>query len=431
MKRALIVAATGGFLNGFLIPDMKLLKEMGYEVHCAANGNSVSTFVPEERFASIGVTFHQIDFSSTSPISKESLTAYKQYKALLNKYQFDFVHVHTPIPGAIVRMATRPKRKRGCVVAYTTHGLTFPKGSSLKTKIVYGGVEWLCSWMTDGIITINREDYAQMKKMGCKNVYHIKGSSLKTKIVYGGVEWLCSWMTDGIITINREDYAQMKKMGCKNVYHINGVGVDTSRYHECQIDREIYRKSLGLSENEIAILEVGELSTRKNHKVIIDALEKLADQRYVFLICGKAMSNLGTYDFLKKYAEEKEVRVIFLGFRKDIPEINRCADIAVLPSLREGLGLAGIEALASGVPVVGSDVQGIKDYVVDGETGYLCAPTDADAFAERIKLLSDREVRSSMQKACVEKAEEFRLEISHQQMTAIYKNLLSGQEKSK
>ena len=291
MKRALIVAATGGFLNGFLIPDMKLLQEMGYEVHCAANGNSVSTFVPEERFASIGVAFHQIDFSSTSPISKESLTAYKQYKELLNKYEFDFVHVHTPIPGAIVRMATRRKRKRGCVVVYTTHGLTFPKGSSLKTKIVYGGVEWICSWMTDGIITIN-------------------------------------W----------EDYAQMKKMGCKNVYHINGVGVDTSRYHECQIDRETYRKSLGLSENDIAILEVGELSTRKNHKVIIDALEKLADQRYVFLICGKAMSNLGTYDFLKKYAEEKNVRVIFLGFRKDIPEINRCADIAVLPSLREGLG---------------------------------------------------------------------------------------------
>lgn len=67
----------------------------------------------------------------------------------------------------------------------------------------------------------------------------------------------------------------------------------------------------------------------------------------------------------------------------------------------------------------------------DGETGYLCAPTDADAFAEKIKLLSDREVRSSMQKACVEKAEEFRLEISHQQMTDIYKNLLDGQEKSK
>ena len=384
MKRALIVAATGGFLKAFLVPDMKLLQDMEYEVHCAANGDSVSTFVPKDYFSSIGVKFHHIDFSSTSPISKESLVAYKQYKELLDKYHFDFVHVHTPIPGAIVRVATMDERRRGSVVVYTTHGLTFPRGSSLKTKIIYGGVEWLCSWMTDGIIAINREDFAQIKKMACKKVYHI-----------------------------------------------NGVGVDTSRYHECKINRKAYRESLGISEDDIAILEVGELSVRKNHKIIIDALEKLNDKRYVFLICGKAMTNCSTYDFLRNYADEKKVRVIFLGFRKDIPELNRCADIAVLPSLREGLGLAGIEALASGVPVVGSNVQGIKDYVVDGKTGYLCAPTDANAFAKKIKLLSDKEVRGAMQKACIKKAEEFRLEISHQQMTDIYKELLSGKEKSK
>ena len=173
------------------------------------------------------------------------------------------------------------------------------------------------------------------------------------------------------------------------------------------------------------------MSTRKNHKVIIEALSKINDKHYVFLICGKAMSNSGTYDFLKKYAEEKNVRVIFLGFRKDIPEINRCADIAVLPSLREGLGLAGIEALASGVPVVGSNVQGIKDYVIDGKTGYLCSPRDADAFADKIQLLSDKDARLLMRKACVEKAEEFRLDISHQQMKNIYKNLLREQEKVK
>lgn len=377
MKRALIVAATGGFLKGFLIPDMKLLQEMGYEVHCAANGSSVSTFVPAKLFSSIGVMFHQIDFSSTSPFSKESLTAFKQYKELIKKYSFDFVHVHTPIPGLIIRIATIQQRRNGCVVVYTTHGLTFPQGSSLKAKVVYGGAEWLCSFLTDGIITINREDYLQMKKMACKHVYYI-----------------------------------------------NGVGVNTLRFHECQIDRTEYRKMLGLNENDIAILEVGELSIRKNHKVIIDALAKIGDKRYIFLICGKAMTNSGTYNFLKKYAEEKKVRVIFLGFRQDIPEINKCADIAVLPSLREGLGLAGIEALASGVPVIGSNVQGIKDYIVDGRTGYLCSPTDANAFAEKIKTLSDKRLRNSMKQACIDKAEEFRIDISRQQMKKIYKELL-------
>ena len=379
MKRALIVAATAGFLKGFLIPDMKLLQDMGYEVHCAANGASVSTFVPKDFFSSIGVTFHQVVFSSTSPISKESLRACKQYKELLSKYHFDFVHVHTPIPGVIVRIGTMRQRKRGCIVVYTTHGLACPKGSPIIDKIIYGGVEWFCSWFSDAIITINREDYFQMKRMACQNVFYL-----------------------------------------------NGVGVDTERYHDCKIDRKEYRRMLGVDESDIAVLEVGELSHRKNHKVIIDALAQIGDRRYVFLICGKAMTNSGTYDFLQNYAEEKHVRVRFLGFRQDIPEINKCADIAVLPSLREGLGLAGIEALASGVPVVGSNVQGIKDYVIDGVTGYLCEPTNVSAFAEKIKRLSNCELRKSMRQACIDKAEEFRIEVSHQQMKDIYTRILNS-----
>ena len=114
-----------------------------------------------------------------------------------------------------------------------------------------------------------------------------------------------------------------------------------------------------------------------------------------------------------------------------IPALPSWAALAGLPAGREGLGLAGIEALASGVPVVGSNVQGIKDYVIDGQTGYLCSPRDADAFADKIQLLSDKEARFSMRKACVEKAEEFRLDISHQQMKNIYKNLLREQERVK
>lgn len=377
MKRAIVVAATGGFLKGFLLSDMKLLKQMGYEVHCAANGKSVSTFVPTDLFANEGITFHQIDFSSTNPLSKDSLIACKQFKQLMHEYQFDFVHVHTPIPGVIVRLATISNRKKGCIVAYTTHGLTFPKGCSLKAKIIYGGIEWLCSWLCDAVITINKEDYMQMKKMACKRVYHI----------------------------------------C-------GVGVDTSKYHNCIIDRNVYRGELGLQKDDIAILEIGELSYRKNHKIIIDALSKLTNEKYVFVICGKAMNKSGTFDFLKKYCEEKNVRTIFLGFRKDIPEIIRCSDVVVLPSLREGLGLAGVEALASGKPVIGSNIQGIKDYIIDGETGYLCNPNSVDEFAEKIKLLSDEKIRELMASNCISKAEEFSIDISLKQREKIYKELL-------
>lgn len=379
MKRALIVAATGGFIKGFLIHDMQLLQRMGYEVHCAANADSVKTFVPSELFGAMGVTFHQIDFSSTSPLSKQSLVALKQYKDIYEKYKFDFVHVHTPIPGALVRLSTAKYRRKGCKVVYTTHGLAFPKGASFKTKLIYGGVEWLCSWLSDGIITINHQDYDQMRKFGCKKVFYI-----------------------------------------------NGVGVDTKRYHEVKIDRAEYRESIGLNPTDIAVLAVGELSPRKNHRVIIDALAELKDDRYVFVVVGKVMTDSGTYELLKKLAEDRNVRIIFLGFRSDIPEINHCADIAVLPSLREGLGLAGIEALASGVPVVGSNVQGICDYVVDGKTGYQCSPTDPKAFAEAIKILSNPDIRNKMKEDCINQAEEFRQEVSFKQMEDIYRAILLG-----
>ena len=117
---------------------------------------------------------------------------------------------------------------------------------------------------------------------------------------------------------------------------------------------------------------------------------------------------------LLKFAEEKEVDLRLLGFRYDIPEIIRCSDIGVLPSLREGLGLFGIQSLASGVPVVGSRVQGIRDYILEGKTGYLCEPTDAEAFGraiQKLALLSDVQ-RERMKTECKKKAREFSSEVS-------------------
>ena len=97
----------------------------------------------------------------------------------------------------------------------------------------------------------------------------------------------------------------------------------------------------------------------------------------------------------------------------------------MLPSLREGLCFAGVEALASGIPVVGSNVKGVKDFIVDGETGYLSDPYDADMFAKKIELASSREQRKKMESKCIEKAEEFSTTVSHRQMSAIYEDVLN------
>lgn len=378
-KKALIVAALAGFIGGFLTNDIKILQEMGYEVHCAGNAKNKDKNENEKFFISLGTIFHQVDFSSKTPFSKESYCAFKQLKTLITEEKFDLIHCHTPIAGVITRIAVLPYRKRmaDTTVIYTSHGFYFHKGSSKKT--------WL---------------------------------------VYYTIEKIMSLFCDAIITINNEDYLTAKKMFCKKVYHINGVGCDTAKYRDACVDRIAYRKSLGVMPDQILILDIGELSIRKNHKVVIDAIAKLKNVNIVLLICGKAISGQGIYDSLKKTAEDKGVNVIFAGHRLDIPEICKCADFGVLASTREGLGMAGIEMMSAGLPLVTSNVHGIKDYMKDKETGFMCEPCDVDAFAAGIEKLCDPTMRNKMKSKCVESAKQFDMSISRRQMRAIYNELL-------
>ena len=230
--------------------------------------------------------------------------------------------------------------------------------------------------------------------------------------------WLVS------VTINTEDFAAAQKMHCRKVYHINGVGCDTAKYQNVQIDRDNYRAALGIKPDQIMVLDIGELSARKNHQTVIEAVSKLKDPNVVLVICGKAISGSGTYNSLKKAAKDTGANVIFAGHRRDIPQLCACADIGILASTREGLGMTGIEMLSAGIPLVTSNVHGIKDYMTDGETGYMCDPHDAEAFAEGIRKLSDPDVRKSLRENCVKRAAQFDISVSYKQRKEIYLELL-------
>lgn len=378
MKKALIVTAFARFVKSFLTNDIKILQDMGYEVHCAANIHHAGAECMSDYFADMGVIFHQIDFSSNKPISKETIVSYLEVKKIIKENYFDVIHVHTPIAGAITRYACKNQRKRGTTVIYTTHGFYFHKYSSKKT--------WL--------------------------IFHT-------------IEDFMSRYTDAMITINHEDYNNAKIMHCSKVYYIPGVGVDTKRYTDIVINRNDYRKKLGIGKDDLLILAVGELSNRKNHQIIIKALSELKIQNAVFMICGNAMTSANTKDKLEEMAKESKVDLRLMGLRDDIPQICKCADIGVMPSTREGLGLSGIEMLAAGIPVVASNVHGIVDYIIDGEDGYLCTPDDAHAFAQAILKLRNEEKRKSMFDKCINIAKKFDKKYSYKKMRDIYEELLS------
>ena len=104
---------------------------------------------------------------------------------------------------------------------------------------------------------------------------------------------------------------------------------------------------------------------------------------------------------LQKLAKEQQIEnhVHFLGYRKDVLNIYGQADLLAFPSMREGLGLAGLEAMYCGLPLLSSNTSGPRDYMENGKTGYMFDPYDAKGFAEGIQKLSkDAELR----KACGE-----------------------------
>lgn len=379
MKRALIVTALAGFVRSFLMEDIATLQSMGYEVHCAANAHHAGAGNVVEFLETHDVVFHQVDFSSNKPLSGRTVKAYFQLRRLVYGTRFDFVHCHTPIAGALCRVACRGmRRKRGMKVAYTTHGFYFHAWSSKKT--------WL---------------------------------------VFRTIENLMSQYTDVMITINHEDYANARKMQCKDVRYIPGVGVDLRRFHDATVDRQDYRAKLGLSDEDFVVLAVGELSKRKNQKIIVEALAQCDIPHAVFLICGNAITGSEVRNGLEAEARAAHVDLRFLGLRKDIPQIDKCADVGVLPSTREGLGLAGIEMLAAGLPVIGSNVHGIPDYIKDGVNGFLCDPYDAASFAKALTEAALPKVRERLRANCWQSVQAFDIAESRKAMRKIYADVLA------
>lgn len=382
MKKVLIVASVVSFIEWFNKENVNYLKEaLNCEVHLACNfdymedTDEIRTKKYIERIKKEGIILHNIKFAR-SPFGKGNIRAYKQLRSIIDTNSFDLIHCHTPTVSIMTRMAARKARKRGSIVMYTCHGFHFHNASSKKN--------WL---------------------------------------VYYPIERFMSRFCDYIVTINKEDYNRAKTFHTKNVRYIPSVGVDINRIKNIRIDKAEYKESIGVPTKAVMLLSVGELIERKNHEVVIKALGKLKRKDIFYVICGKGPLN----EYLKKLAKENAIseNVIFLGFRQDIPQLCHVADISAFPSKIEGLGLAGIEAMSAGVPLISSNVHGILDYVIDGKTGFACDPTDVDGFAKAIETLADdQQLRESMKPACLEAVEPFEITNALHVMWDIYKEIL-------
>jgi len=174
-------------------------------------------------------------------------------------------------------------------------------------------------------------------------------------------------------------------------------GVDIAKFN---CDRSTVRNELGLSPHELVIGTVGRLEPEKDQKTLLEAFQQAkADHPAVRLLI---VGNGRMAEELKSYANRIGIsdQTLFLGCRRDVPKLLAAMDIFVLSSIREGLPISLIEAMAARKPVVASNIGSIKNLVQDGQNGFLVPSGDASAFGKVLhRLIETSELRERIGEA--------------------------------
>lgn len=351
----ILYVTTIGRTMRFFEPFIKELILDGHSVDIATNENN--SMVPE-CYREWSCNIYQVDFSR-SPLSFDNIRAYGQFKKLIENGNYDIVHCHTPNASVVTRLVcNRFRKKTGLKVFYTAHGFHFYKGAPVLNWLLFYPIEKFCSHFMDKLITINKEDYELAKN----------------------------------------------KFKVNEVYYVPGVGIDLSKFENIQVDRNAKRKEIGVPEDAILLLSVGELNENKNHQIVINAMAEMKEPSVHYAIAGFGDKREYLISLSKELGVEDCVHL--LGYRKDVAELYKASDVYVLPSLREGLNVSVMEAMASGLPCVVSKIRGNVD-LIDERGGECFNAYDRDNFSQQIKkiIISERSELSAYNKCKIEKFE--------------------------
>lgn len=213
---------------------------------------------------------------------------------------------------------------------------------------------------------------------------------------------------DGLIAVSeqvRESLLSYSTNLQQKITVINNC-VDIDRYRTIEENIDL-RETLGYSEDDLLILTVAILKEQKGHKYLIAAANELISEfpQLRFLLAGDGVLKEDLIELVDLYGIGNYFQ--FLGNREDIPELLAACDYFVLPSLWEGLPMALIEAMASGLPIVATDVSGSKQVMIDGITGLLVPPGDSHSLAEAlIKLITQPNLALKMADSAQERIQE-------------------------
>ena len=369
-QKILFIANHKGF-SKFNAPYMRWFKEQGWQVDNASPG--IET----------GNVDMQYDICiERTPFSLNNIKAIFQLKRIIEREKYNIIHVHTPMGSVIGRLASlSAKKKYQTKIIYTAHGFHFFSGAPLLNWLVYYPIEKLLAKYTDILVTINNEDYQR---------------AIFSKLSHGAI------------------------------YQIAGVGVDLSRFHPIsELDILKKRAELGLKPDDFVALYTAQFIHRKNHSFLIESLpyvlENVPNFKLIFAGSGETLEDC------KKLANVLGVEksICFLGARSDIPQLCGMSDIHISASKQEGLAINNIEAMATGCPLIISNIRGHRDVCVHGRNGYLYNLDNPQDFCYYIvKIAQNKKLQSEIGANNIKDAYKFSVEREVNEMAKIYNTVM-------
>jgi len=335
-------------LYHLLHPFMQALRDEGHDV--------VGVCAEGEMIEPVRADGFRIE---TAPLSRSAnpvrnWRAGRALRELFRRERFDIVHVHTPVAAFVGRLAAASAGVPRIV--YTAHGFYFHENMPAPRRQAHIAAEWLAGRFTHTLMTQSEEDADTARRLR-----------------------LCR--TGDILAIG------------------NGSDPAVFRPAEDLAARAATRAMIGTPKDRVVVLMAGRLVAEKGYGELIAAMRDVDAELWAV---GARLSSdhaAGIGDAIHKIEAYPELRdrIRFLGYRDDMADLMRAADIFTLPSHREGMPRSIIEAMLTGLPVVATDVRGSREEVVHDETGLLVPVRDATALARALQsLVVNPTLRQSM-----------------------------------
>jgi glycosyltransferase involved in cell wall biosynthesis len=342
-RKILVITAVDVMAWKLLLPWLHELKTRGFEVHIAC---SPSTFF--DRLRNAGFEMHAIHL-------QRSFNMFAHFRAtaelihLIRAEGFNLVNTHSPIGAAVGRLAAFLAGIDAII--YTVHGFYFHDRMPWLQRLAFTTIEWILARFTKGFMFVSDEDNRTARRLG------IASPNKRVCTIYNGVDveaFHPRRADDAAVAELRREHRLTGKIVVGTVGRI--------------VKEKGYREFLQMA---IRLTREG---VDARYLIVGDSLPSDRDRfgpAFRNMVAGAGLSD----------------RFVFTGMTDRVADYLAVMDVFVLASYREGFPRSVLEAMASGLPVVATDIRGCREAIQNGTSGYIVQPADAIGLTDAVRHL--------------------------------------------